>query len=390
MSQPALDLRKDRQVACAAADDEVRIAGTIRAFGRAEWDACFDGQVEGYDCLLAIEESGMEGFEWRYVAAYEGGRLVAAMPAFLCPYHLDTTLPEGALRRVVRRIRAGFPAFLALPLACLGSPCTETCAIGFHPDVPQDRRAPLFLRLVAAFEEMAKADGCAMTAVKDVPRPLSATLGDALSARGYASIEGLATAALDVDFATVDDYMAKLSASTRKDLRRKLRSEAHVDIELRTEIGDLLPEIMRLYRATRDRSEWQFEELTEGYFTGMLGHMRGRALCVCYRVDGRLLAANLLVHDGHTLIDKFFCMDGEEGRRHNLYFLSWVANLRLCLDLGMRRYQSGQAYYENKVRLGSRLTPNLMYFRHRNPVLQTLLRLVSPLFSLDESPEEKP
>ncbi|MGO4440753.1 GNAT family N-acetyltransferase [Rhizobium sp. RAF56] len=385
----ALDPREDRAEPDAIGDAEVHIASSIRAIGREEWDACFEGQVERYDCLIAIEESGLQGFEWRYVAVYESGRLMAAMPAFLCVYLLDTTLREGTLRRVVRSIRAGFPAFLTLPLACLGSPCTETCTIGFHPEVSPDRKALLFLQLLAAFEEMAKAEGCAMIGVKDVPLPLSATLGEPLSALGYASIEGLATASLDVDFTTIDDYLSRLSASTRKDLRRKLRSEAHVSVELRTQIDDLLPEIMTLYRATRARSEWQFEELTESYFTGMLEHLDGRAVCVCYRMEGRLLAVNLLVHDGRTLVDKFFCMDGQDGRRHNLYFLSWVANLRFCLDHGMRRYQSGQAYHENKVRLGSRLTPNLMYFRHRNPVLQALLRLVSPLFSLDESLDGK-
>ena len=59
-------------------------------------------------------------------------------------------------------------------------------------------------------------------------------------------------------------------------------------------------------------------------------------------------------------------------------------NLDYCLDHGISRYQSGQAQYQNKLRLGSKLTANAMYFRHRNPLLQRLLRLVSPLFSTDE------
>jgi hypothetical protein len=78
-------------------------------------------------------------------------------------------------------------------------------------------------------------------------------------------------------------------------------------------------------------------------------------------------------------------MDGEQGRPYNLYFLSWFTNLRYCLEHGIGRYQSGQAYYENKVRLGSKLTANAMFFRHRNPFLQKILRLVSPLFSTDEA-----
>jgi len=90
-----------------------------------------------------------------------------------------------------------------------------------------------------------------------------------------------------------------------------------------------------------------------------------------------LLAANLLIHDRQTLIDKFFCMNGKLGREYHLYFLSWFTNIRYCLERGFTRYQSGQAYYENKLRLGSRLTRNTIYFKHRNVLAQGLLRFAA-------------
>ena len=148
---------------------------------------------------------------------------------------------------------------------------------------------------------------------------------------------------------------------------------------------EFLPEVMALYRDTRNRSELQFEELTSAYFQGVLDRMSGRSFCAFYFVGSKLLAANLILHDERVAIDKFFCMYGDKGRPYNLYFLSWFTNLRYCLDNGLSRYQSGQANYENKLRLGSKLTANAMYFRHRNPLLQGLLRLVSPLFAADEA-----
>ena len=109
------------------------------------------------------------------------------------------------------------------------------------------------------------------------------------------------------------------------------------------------------------------------YFAGILDHMSGKSFCTLYFAEDKLLAANILVHNESTLIDKFFCMDGEEGRAYDLYYLSWFANLRYCIDHRIARYQSGQAYYENKLRLGSRLTANTMYFKHRNKGAQWLL-----------------
>jgi hypothetical protein len=77
-----------------------------------------------------------------------------------------------------------------------------------------------------------------------------------------------------------------------------------------------------------------------------------------------------------------------QGRGFNLYYLSWFNNLSYCIEQGIKRYQSGQASYESKLRLGSKLTANTMFFKHRNPVVQRLLRVVAPLLSMDEAPEQ--
>jgi predicted N-acyltransferase len=145
----------------------------------------------------------------------------------------------------------------------------------------------------------------------------------------------------------------------------------------------MLPRFLELYHDTRNRSEWQFEELTSDYFTGILSNLPENAFCTVYRVGDDILAFNLLLHNRDMLIDKFFCMDAIRGRPYNLYYVSWFENLRFCLEHGLTRYQSGQAYYRNKLRLGSMLTANAMFFRHQNPVLHAVLKWISPLFSSD-------
>ncbi|MBA8881269.1 putative N-acyltransferase [Phyllobacterium myrsinacearum] len=364
---------------------QARVFESIRAIGRDAWNKCFPDEVEDYDCLLAIEEAGISGFAFRYVTVMENGQLLAAMPAFLTDYQLDTTLEEGRLRQILRHVRRAFPRFLTLKLACLGSPCTENGVAGFHPNVLERRKADLFSQLLRGFEHYAKTNDCSLIGIKDVPEPATQTYGGVFADHAFAGIPGLPTAWLNIDFDAIDTYMARLSSGTRKDMRRKMKSFDKIRVEKRTDFGTMLPEVMALYHDTRNRSEWQFEELTSDYFAGILRQMQGRSFCTFYYADDQLLAANLLVHDGNTLIDKFFCMNSAEGRAYNLYYLSWFTNLRHCLDHGIKRYQSGQAYYENKIRLGSQLTRNTMYFKHRNPVIQWALRLASPLFAADET-----
>jgi predicted N-acyltransferase len=373
------------------ASPQVCIASSIGEIGRRAWNACFQDEVEDYDYLLAVEEAGMAGFDWRYLALFEHGRMIAAVPMFLSDYQLETTVEVSSSRRVARFVRRYFPDFLVLKLACLGSPCTETGVAGFHPDVADTRKPELLALLLAGFDRFADNQGCSLRAAKDFPETQGEALRRVFNNAGFAPTPALPTAWLDVDFNTIGEYLQRLSSGTRKDMRRKLKSEQHIRVEVRADLAELMPRVMALYGETRNRSEWQFETLTEGYFTGVLANMRGRSLCFLYYAGDTLLAANLVVHGKDSLIDKFFCMDAEQGRRHNLYFLSWFNNIRYCLDKGIARYQSGQAYYENKLRLGSRLTANTMYFKHRNVLAQWLLRRLAPLLSMgDETKKERP
>ena len=361
---------------------DIHILSSLKEIAREQWDRCFPGELEGYDYLLAVEEAAIAGFAWRYVTAWEGKKMVAGVPAFLNDYALDTTL-QGVGKKVTTLLRAALPNLLTIKLACLGSPCTEAGVAGFSDDMAMADRAKLLTRMVAAFEEYGQQQGYKLFGIKDIPEAAQPLWQACLNEQGYASITSLPTAYLDIDFTTEEEYLAQLSAVSRKNMRRKLRATQNVRIEFSDEVNAYLPQIMALYKATKERSDWQFEELTEAFFSGVLAHMQGRSSCALYYVGQELLAANLLLHDGHTLIDKFFCM-GARGREHNLYFLSWFTNVRYCLEHGLKRYQSGQEGYENKLRLGSKLTHNQMHFKHRSSIAQTVLKWVSPLLAVDE------
>lgn len=356
---------------------------TLATVDRDAWDACFKTDIERYDYLLAVEQAGLAGFEWRYATVSYCGTIVAAAPVFLCDYRLETTMERGKLTSFVERVRKKFPRFLSLRLACVGSPCTECASIGMHSDIPGLWDADLMSLLLRYTEQWAQKSGYGLFALKDVPTPLTPALSEAVHRQALVAMPGLPTAWLRIDFPDIETYLSRLSASTRKDMRRKCRTASEVTVERVTNLGDMLPRFLELYHDTRNRSEWQFEELTADYFTGVLSRLPDNAFCTVYRVGDDILAFNLLLHDGDRLIDKFFCMDAERGRPYNLYYLSWFENLRFCLERGLSRYQSGQAYYQNKLRLGSTLTINSMFFKHRNRIVHTVLSSVSPFFSDD-------
>lgn len=361
---------------------DVRVVETLADVAPDAWAALFPGEPEDYRYLLAVERSGIAGFAWRYLLIEDDGRIVAAAPAFLTRYPLDTTLPSG-LRRQVEALRRWVPEALILRLACIGSPCTERAQLGFAPDQSDIARGQLTGLLLDGFEAMARRERCGLLGLKDVSAEDAAPWATAAGLRGYQPIPSLPIAHLDIDFASLGDYLGRLSPGARKDMRRKLRTREGLRIEIRSQVEDVIDEIMALYRATLSRADMRFEELTAGFFLSVGRQGEGRAFYVLYFQGEALLAANLLIADDGVLVDKFFCMDAVQGRPLNLYFLSWFTNVELCLTRGLRRYQSGQAGYGVKLRLGSRLERTTNHFRHRNRLLNAVLGLAAPLFAAD-------
>ena len=49
---------------------EFRVINSLRDIEKQQWDVCFPGAVEDYNYLLAIEESALAGFLFRYLTAW--------------------------------------------------------------------------------------------------------------------------------------------------------------------------------------------------------------------------------------------------------------------------------------------------------------------------------
>lgn len=359
------------------------VHASIHAIGRERWGACCGDRLEGFDYLEAVEGARLPGFDWRYVLVEAEGQPLIAAPGFITDYSLDTTLTSFG-RKAVAALRRLAPRAFTVKLGALGSPCTEDVGVGFAAGVAQSERPALLQRALEAFEADACANGCGLFAIKDAPEPDAALWSAAAAPLGFRQVAGQPTAHVDIQFGDIDAYLAGLSSATRKDMRRKLKALDRLDVAVETSLDANAERVLELYHQTRARADMRFEDLTIAYFTGVLAAMPGRSLCVLYRdrASGEILAANLLIHDRETLLDKFFCMDAR-GREMNLYFVSWFTNIRLCLERGFKRYQSGQAGYEIKLRLGSRFTGASMLFRHRNPIVNRALQWAAPLLSED-------
>ena len=370
-----------------AASTEVVVADSIAAFGVSEWNRLFADELEGWHYYRAVEEAALPGFAWHYFGVRESGVLRAAVPAFVTDYRLDTTL-TGPLRRVTDALARLFPRLLRQRMLALGSPVAEVCQLGLDESLDAPARRRMLDAILSKAEVFAAERRIGMLAAKDTPARQDALWVHAAQRRGLRRQPGLPTAALDIRHASLDDYLRSLSRATRRDMRRKLRAGAPLRVEWRDNIDDIRDEIMRLYRATRANAELDFEDLTPEYFAAVLRQLGTRASCGVYRLDGRIVAFNLVLRDGKRLLDKFLGMDYEVARRYNLYFYTWMENVRYCIERRIPLYESGQGLHREKKRLGSRLSLNWLWYRHRNPLLDAVFALVERLARLDRHDPE--
>lgn len=360
-----------------------RILADVADIAPATWDACLPGEAECHAyyraCDAVAAETGL-GVRMAAAVAEDGREVVAVAPFFRLNYRLDTPL-QGKLRSFGDALFRHVPGLVTLKVVCVGSPYAERCHLGFSPKLDAAGRAAAFEALAAALERQAAEERAHVVVWKDLAPAEEEGFGGALNQAGFARLGSLPVALLDLPFADEGAYLASLSTATRKDIRRKLAKAGQVRIAFHTDITGLEPTIDALYEATRAQSGLDYGELEvlpPGYFGAVSRALAERAVFGLYWIGEELAAFNLLLVEPDRVIDKFLGMRYPLARQHNLYAVSWMANVRFCLERGIDKLQNGQTAYAAKLRFGSRLVPSTLHVRHRLAPLQWVLRSLSP------------
>ncbi len=249
-----------------------------------------------------------------------------------------------------------------------------------------------------------------LTIIKDLPQasPLlpaadnthaAATLR-ALEAQGFVLVEGQALAYVPIAFANIDDYLARLSTSRRKNLKRKLKSREKLSIT-RIPTGaafaddGLVDAYYALFEAVYAQSEVHFDKLTRSFIAALLRDSGNNGLVFEYRERqadgsaGALLGWNLCFEQGGKLLDKYIGLSYPAARAANLYFVSWMVNLEYALERGLTHYVEGWTDPEVKAHLGAQFTFKRHAVYIRNPLLRALGRRFARHFESDRQWSEK-
>lgn len=208
---------------------------------------------------------------------------------------------------------------------------------------------------------------------------------------GFVMVEGQALAYVPINFESVDAFLARMSHSRRKNIKRKLKTAPHLEIKT-LHTGDaefldkaVLAEFYGLYRNVYDQSEIHFDLLSADFFKAILQDANSGGVVFCYYSGDVLIGYNLCFEHNGLLLDKYVGFAYPQAREQNLYFVSWFHNLEYSLAKGLRHYVAGWTDPEVKRDLGASFT----FTRHavyvRNPWLRRMLLPFKHYFEADNN-----
>ena len=307
-----------------------------------------------------LQESGIDGFNLRSIVVSKDDVPILLLPLFECLYDLSS-FAKGWTKKSLKAAARLIPSIFHPRILGVGLLEGGWSEIGTDPQIDEDTLEAAWGMALGALQVLATE--CKSDVVvfynfdHHVKLPVEVL-------KKFNRVPWLPCARLPITFNSLEEYLSRLSKAARKDLRRKVRLSNKVRVVRSRNISPYLERIYRLYLETVDRGPTAFS-LHNRLFLEKICERVPDAAYTLYFVEEELVAFNLLVVKQEVMVDIFFCMDYELGRKYNLYVLSWLENLRACVEQKIPLYQAGQGAEKTKAHMGATFSPSLILFKHR-------------------------
>jgi hypothetical protein len=340
----------------------------------AELGRLFSGPSITGPLLSLLQESGMDGFNLRSIVVLKHDTPILLLPLFETRFDLSTFV-EGWIKKSLKMAGRLIPSLFQPRVLSVGLLVGEWSEIGIDPQID-----------TGTFEAARK---MAFGALQTLAAELKSDIVALYNFNHYGKLPGevfkkfnrvqcQSCARLPINFNSLEEFLARLSRAARKDLLRKMRVAPEVRVIRSCTISPFLDRIYKLYLETVARSPMAFGVHNRLFFEKICERVPG-AEYTLYIVQEELAAFNLLVVKQEAMVDKYFCMDQELGRKCNLYVLSWLENVRTCVERKIPLYYAGPGTEKTKAHLGATFIPSFVLFKHRQPLFDRLLVWQSPV-----------
>jgi hypothetical protein len=364
----------------------VTVHPTLSAVQRQRWDAAVPpGRGGLLHAFLAPCASVLDEGQWRVFTVGEAGAdtPVAVSAGVIHRVDLSAWLPPAAGRALAlaRRLHAGLlrprvlelgpPCWPGAPLACTQPALARACAV---------------LVMQEAWRQVAVAGQADVLMVRDFAG--ARTPAESwLEAERFVKVAERPTFVASLDGRDLAGYVAAMRSPYRRRAHRYLgadltgRDSLKISVIAAEQMRQRAGEIARLCALTTARStESRRERVGVEVIAGWAACQRARAVLIEDRA-GVLLLAAVVVLDPPVLHFIRVGFDETVGRQTGVYPRLLYELVRLAAAEGCQQVDLGLTSADPKLRAGARPLPLRVWARHRNPLVQRLLRAAIPRFS---------
>lgn len=199
--------------------------------------------------------------------------------------------------------------------------------------------------------------------------------------------------ALQAQWKSYDDYLASLTSKYRSNIRNlviKPIDEAGLVLQHLDDWRQAQEELFALYKAVQVNAGFRPFELRPEYFPALQKAAGGRALCSVIRQGEALLGFLITLADGDTAVAYHIGMDRAASTAHPIYLRLLHAGIADALALGCKRVSFGRTALEPKAALGAKAEPFGILLRHRQPVLNKLIKHLLLGIEHEDAPDRNP
>ena len=318
--------------------------------------------------LSLLQESGIDGFSLHSIVVFKDDAPILLLPLFETRFDLSAFV-DGWLQKSLKVAVRLIPSVFNPRVLSVGSVAGEWSEIGIDPQIDQVTLDEAYKIAFSTMQTLAAELKSDLVALYNFNH-YSKLPGEVF--KKFNRVQYRSCALLTINFNSVEEYLSRLSRAARKNVRRKIRVAPEVRVIRSRNITPFLDRIYKLYLETAARGPMALGSHKRPFFEQICEMVPG-AEYTLYFVQEELVAFNLLIVKQQAMVDKLFCMDYVIGRKYNLYVLSWLENVRTCVEQKIPLYYAGQGTEKTKAHLGTTFIPSFILFKHRLPVFDRLL-----------------
>ncbi len=209
----------------------------------------------------------------------------------------------------------------------------------------------------------------------------------------YVETEPNMVLALREEWKTHDDYLASLAAKYRSSVKNavfKPVAEAGCTLEAAGELEPIKQRLFDLYKMVQVNAAFRPFELQPDYFPALQRAAGPHFRCTLLKRGDVILGFLISLADGDTAVAYHIGFDRNLAGELPLYLRLLHAGIADALALGCKRISLGRTALEPKAAIGAKPQTFGILLRHRQPVLNKLIKNLLQGVEHDDAPERNP